>query len=113
MSVEDCSTISPVSRQSAIGWRAVASSAPFESKMPARALVVPTSTPMKACRMAAFGPITQPDVNSPARPTSPACIAAVDKDDAARHQARRVRGEEEYHRSDLLDLAETAHRRAA
>ena len=51
MSGEDCSTISPASRQTAIGCRAVASKVPLSSNTPARALPVPTSTPMKACRM--------------------------------------------------------------
>ena len=46
MSSEDCSTISPGSRQIAIGRRALAMSRPAESKTPALALRVPTSTPI-------------------------------------------------------------------
>ena len=55
MSEEDCSTMSPASCHVAIWCRAVATSAPFSSKMPARALAVPTSTPMKACMSTPFG----------------------------------------------------------
>ena len=51
MSSDDCSTISPGSRQIAIGRRALAMSAPAESNTPALALSVPTSTPIKASRM--------------------------------------------------------------
>ena len=46
MSSDDCSTISPGSRQMAIGRRALAISRPAESKTPALALSVPTSTPI-------------------------------------------------------------------
>ena len=46
MSREECSTISPGSRQIAIGRRALASRWPDDSKTPARALPVPTSTPI-------------------------------------------------------------------
>ncbi len=52
ISADDCSTTLPASCQTVIGWRAVASSAPRSSNTPARALDVPTSTPMKACFIA-------------------------------------------------------------
>jgi hypothetical protein len=43
---DDCSTISPGSRQIAMGRLALAISRPTESKIPALALSVPTSTPI-------------------------------------------------------------------
>src|SRR6202035_5866098 len=49
ISDDDCSTTLPASCQSVIGLRAVANSVPASSNTPARALDVPTSTPMKAC----------------------------------------------------------------
>src|ERR1700730_11722379 len=49
ISDDDCSTTPPASCQTVIGCRAVASKVPFSSNTPARALDVPTSTPMKAC----------------------------------------------------------------
>src|SRR6478672_8425612 len=49
ISDDDCSTTLPASCQTVIGCRAVESSFPFSSNTPARALVVPTSIPMKAC----------------------------------------------------------------
>src|ERR1700692_133521 len=49
ISDDDCSTTLPASCQTVIGCRAVASRVPFSSNTPARALDVPTSTPMKAC----------------------------------------------------------------
>src|SRR6476646_5362810 len=49
ISEDDCSTTLPASCQTVIGCRAVANSVPFSSNTPARALVVPTSIPMKAC----------------------------------------------------------------
>src|ERR1700688_4867786 len=51
ISDDDCSTTPPASCQTVIGCRAVASKVPFSSNTPARALDVPTSTPMKACLM--------------------------------------------------------------
>src|SRR5882757_7647064 len=51
ISDDDCSTTLPASCQTVIGCRAVASRVPFSSNTPARALDVPTSTPMKACVM--------------------------------------------------------------
>src|SRR5229473_1118007 len=101
ISSEDCSTMSPASCQIVIGRRAVAMSWPWASKMPARALVVPMSTPTKACSMRAVAlPWTG----------SPACVAAVGKDDAAGHQARGVRREEQDDRGNLLHPAEAGHR---
>src|SRR3982074_2269590 len=49
ISDDDCSTTLPASCQTLIGCRAVESRLPFSSNTPARALDVPTSTPMKAC----------------------------------------------------------------
>ncbi len=51
MSAEDCSTMSPASRQVAITRRALESNCPREVKTPARTLPVPTSTPMNASSM--------------------------------------------------------------
>ena len=51
MSSDDCSTISPGSRQIMIGRRALAMSRPAESNTPALALSVPTSTPIVASVM--------------------------------------------------------------
>src|SRR5580704_931665 len=51
ISDDDCSTTAPASCQTLIGCRAVASRAPFSSNTPARALDVPTFTPIKACLM--------------------------------------------------------------
>src|SRR4051794_5123569 len=104
MSVEDCSKMSPGSVQTAIGRRAVASSVPSLSNRPARALVVPTSTPMKACCMGALA--------SP-REFLPARVAAVGEDDAAGHQARGIRCEEQDDRRDLFNFAEAGHRGSA
>src|SRR6185437_15258206 len=104
ISDEDCSTTSPASCQTVIGCRAVASRFPPSSKIPARVLVVPTSTPMKACRM--FAP-----VNFDA--SLPASVAAIDKNDASRHQAGSVGSEEQDDGGDFLDLSHPPHRRAA
>src|SRR4029077_8966365 len=52
ISDDDCSTTLPASCQTVMGCRAVASSVPRSSNTPARALDVPTSTPMKACLIA-------------------------------------------------------------
>src|SRR5258708_31457596 len=101
ISEEDCSTTPPASCQTVIGCRATASNAPFSSKMPARALDVPTSMPMKACLIATPLEIA---THSPAR------IASVDNHDTAGHQACGFRGQEQDHRGDLLDLSHPAHR---
>src|SRR6266436_940978 len=63
ISEDDCSTTLPASCQTVIECRAVANSVPFSSNTPARALDVPTSTPMKACL------IPNP-VQDPRKPTS-------------------------------------------
>src|SRR5882672_12181184 len=52
ISDDDCSTTLPVSCQTVMGCRAVASNVPRSSNTPALALDVPTSTPMKACLIA-------------------------------------------------------------
>src|SRR3982074_2668788 len=52
ISEDDCSTTLPVSCHTVIGCRAVASNVPLSSNIPARALDVPTSMPMKASRIA-------------------------------------------------------------
>src|SRR6202165_1223838 len=49
ISDDDCSTTLPASCQTVIGCRAVANRAPLSSNTRARALVVPTPTPLKAC----------------------------------------------------------------
>src|SRR5450432_415962 len=90
---DDCSTTPPASCQTVIGCRATASNAPLSSKMPARALAVPTSMPMKACLIATPHQIAA---------RSPARIASVDDNDAARHQARGFGGQEQDHGGDLL-----------
>ena len=51
MSAEDCSIMSPGSRQVAVTRRALESNCPREVKTPARTLPVPTSTPMNASSM--------------------------------------------------------------
>src|SRR5882724_6872860 len=78
ISEDDCSTTPPASCQTVIGCRAVASKAPFSSNTPARALDVPTSTPIKACRIKT--PL-QFSASSPAR------IASVNEDNTPGHQA--------------------------
>src|SRR6185369_8577671 len=105
MSWDDCSTISPASCQILIGCRAVASSVPASSNTPARVLVVPTSTPIYARGMVTPGRFP------PVLATSlPASVAAIHQHDAACHQARRFRGEEQHDRGDLLDLPHPRHR---
>src|SRR5260221_3586833 len=104
MSEEDCSTMSPASCQTVIGLLAVASRTPHASKTPARACAVPTSMPIKTCRLSSsFTP----------RSHLPAGVAAIGEDDAAGHQARLVGGQEQDDRRDLRHLAEPAHRGAA
>src|ERR1700738_3822841 len=78
ISEDDSSTTWPPSCQTVIGWRAVASSVPFSSNTPARALDVPTSTPMKACLI---------PIPFKIRASLPARIAPIDENDAAGHQA--------------------------
>ena len=104
ISDDDCSTTLPASCQTVIGCRAVASSVPFSSNTPARALDVPTSTPMKACLI---------PIPFKIRASLPARIAAIDENDAAGHQARGVGRQEQDDGGDLVDLAHAGHRRAA
>src|SRR4029079_2994136 len=86
ISVEDCSATLPASCDTVIGCRAVASRVPFSSKIPARALDVPTSMPTKACC------ITTP-LQISAR--SPARITSVNEDNTSGHQAGGVRRQEQ------------------
>ena len=65
MSAEDCSTMSPASRQVAITRRALESNCPREVKTPARTLPVPTSTPMNASSMTAPIPGWAPKFHLP------------------------------------------------
>src|SRR5262249_26856676 len=104
ISDDDCSTISPASCHILIGCFAVASSFPVSSKMPARVLEVPTSTPIKA--RCIFAP-----VNFDA--SLPASVATIDKNNASRHQAGRPRGKEENHCRNLVHLPQPRHWRAA
>src|ERR1700694_1648584 len=104
ISADDCSTTLPVSCQTVIGCRAVASNVPFSSNIPARALDVPTSMPMKACLIATPFQISA---------SSPARIAAVDENDAPGHQACGVRGQKQDNRGNFVDLPHPGHRRAA
>src|SRR5882672_6662963 len=104
ISEDDCSTTLPASCQTVIGCRAVASRFPFSSNIPARALDVPTSTPMKACLIATPFKISA---------SSPARIAPVDEDDAPGHQACGVRRQKQDDGRDLVDLPHPGHRRTA
>src|SRR3981189_1983880 len=78
ISEDDCSTTLPASCQTVIGCRAVANRAPFSSKTPARALDVPTSTPMKACLI---------PIPFKKRASLPARISPIDENHAPGHQA--------------------------
>src|SRR6266700_1663237 len=104
ISEDDCSTTLPASCHTVIGCRAVASRLPFSSNIPARALDVPTSMPMKACRIAT--PL-QTSASSPAR------ITAVNENDAAGHQACGVRRQEQDDGGNFVDLPHPCHRRTA
>src|SRR6202040_853629 len=86
ISDDDCSTTLPASCHTVIGCRAVASRVPFSSKIPARALDVPTSMPTKACC------ITTPLQISA---SSPARITSVNEDNASGHQAGGVGRQEQ------------------
>src|SRR5258708_4011866 len=109
MSDDDCSTISPASCQTAIGCRAVDSRVPIASNTPARALDVPTSTPMKACRIRA--PLRSGAI-LPDWASLPACIAAIDQNNASGHQTGGFGGQEQDHGGDLVYLSQPRHRRA-
>src|SRR6266566_9817058 len=102
ISDDDCSTTLPVSCQTVMGCRAVASRLPFSSNTPARALDVPTSMPMKACLIAT--PL-QISASSPAR------IAAVNENDAPGHQAGGARRQEQDDGGNFVDLPHPRHRR--
>src|ERR1700726_2376135 len=104
ISEDDCSTTLPASCQTVIGCRAVASRLPFSSNIPARALDVPTSMPMKACFIAT--PFNL-------RASSPARITAVDEHDAPGHQACGVRRQEQDNGGNFVDLPHPGHWRAA
>src|SRR5438552_12851319 len=102
ISDDDCSTILPASCQTVIGCRAVASKAPFSSNTPARALDVPTSMPMKACRIAT--PL-QFSASSPAR------IASINEDNTPGHQACSIGSQKQDDGRNLVDLPHPRHRR--
>src|ERR1700736_5994581 len=104
ISDDDCSTTLPASCQTVIGCRAVASKLPVSSNTPARALDVPTSTPMKACLIA-----TPPSISA----SSPARVTSIDENDTPGHQACGVRRQKQHDRCDLVDLPHPGHRRAA
>src|SRR5438445_7155242 len=104
ISAEDCSTTLPASCHTVIGCRAVASRVPFSSKIPARALDVPTSMPMKACCIAT--PL-QISASSPAR------IASVNEDNAPGHQAGGIGRQKQDDGRDFVDLSHPGHRRTA
>src|SRR5467141_2177679 len=101
ISDDDCSTTLPASCQTVIGCRAVASRVPFSSNTPARALDVPTSTPIKACLI---------PIPFKIRASLPARIAAIDQNDAAGHQACGIGGQKQHDRRDFVDLAHSGHR---
>src|SRR5207244_10488238 len=100
----DCSTTLPASCQTVIGCRAAASRLPFSSNIPARALDVPTSMPMKACRIATPFQISA---------SSPARIAAVNENDAPGHQACGVGRQKQDDGGNFVDLPHPGHRRTA
>src|SRR3982074_3536054 len=104
ISDDDCSTTPPASCQTVIGCRAVASRLPFSSNIPARALDVPTSMPMKACLIATPLPISA---------SSPARIASVDENDAPSHQACGVRRQKQDDGRNFVDVHHSGHLRTA
>src|SRR6478735_11030258 len=104
ISDDDCSTTLPASCHTVIGCRAVASRLPFSSNIPARALDVPTSMPMKACCIAT--PL-QISASSPAR------ITSVNEDNAPGHQAGGVGRQKQNDGRDFVDLSHPGHRRTA
>src|SRR5882672_221303 len=104
ISAEDCSATLPASCHTVIGCRAVASRVPFSSKIPARALDVPTSMPTKACC------ITTPFQISA---SSPARITSVNEDNTSGHQAGGVGRQEQDDGCNLVDLPHSRHRRTA
>src|SRR5216684_6715656 len=102
ISDDDCSTTLPASCQTVIGCRAVANRAPVSSNTPARALDVPTSTPMKACLI---------PVPFKIRASLPARIAAIDENDAPGHQACSIGCEKQDDGRNFVDLPHPRHRR--
>src|SRR5258707_3904223 len=104
ISGDDCSTTLPASCHTVIGCRAVASRVAFSSKIPARALDVPTSMPTKACC------ITTPFQISA---SSPARITSVNEDNTSGHQAGGVGRQEQDDGCYLVDLPHPRHRRTA
>src|ERR1700681_4699679 len=104
ISEDDCSTTPPASCQTVIGCRAVASKLPFSSNIPARALDVPTSMPMKACLIATPFKISA---------SLPARIASIDENDAPGHQACGVRRQKQDDGRNFVDLPHPGHRRTA
>src|SRR4030088_2882971 len=101
ISDDDCATTLPASCQPVIGCRAVASRLPFSSNIPARALDVPTSMPMKACLIATPFKISA---------SSPASIASVDENDTAGHQACGVGRQKQDNGRNFDDFSHTGHR---
>src|SRR3979411_573300 len=104
ISEDDCSTTLPASCQTVIGCRAVASRLPFSSNIPARALDVPTSMPMKACLIATPFKISA---------SSPARINAANDKHTPRHQACGIGRQKQDDGGNFIDLPHPGHRRAA
>src|SRR4051794_10634746 len=104
ISEDDCSTTLPASCQTVIGCRAVANNVPASSNKPARALDVPTSTPMKACLI---------PIPLMIRASSPARITSVNENNASGHQACGIRCQKQDDRSYFVDLSHSCHRRTA
>src|ERR1700730_10772581 len=104
ISDDDCSTTLPASCQTVIGCRAVANRAPFSSNTPARALDVPTSTPMKACLI---------PIPFKIRASLPARIASIDQNDAPGHQACGIRCQKQDDGRNFVNLSHPGHRRTA
>src|SRR5258708_7821954 len=104
ISDDDCSTMLPASCQTVMGCRAAASRVPASSNTPARALDVPTSTPMKACLM------PTPFKN---RARLPASIAAIDENDASGHQACGVGRQKQDDGRNFIHFSQPGHGRAA
>src|SRR3984893_2944988 len=104
ISDDDCSTTLPASCQTVIGCRAVARSVPFSSNTPARALDVPTSTPMKACLIPLPFKICA---------SLPARIAPIDKNDTPGHQACGIGCQKQHDGCNFVDLPHSGHRRTA
>src|ERR1700730_6813169 len=100
ISDDDCSTTLPASCQTVIGCRAVANRPHVSSNTPARALDVPTSTPI----MARLIPIP-----FKTRASLPARIAPIDENDAAGHQACGVGCEKQDDGRNFVHLPHPGH----